>query len=195
MMLLMQSQEKNQNTNNINTLLSGAEDPQAFDALFQATFHELRSLARGLMNAERPNHTLQPTALVNEAFLKLFDAERIAHGGKTHFLNLAAKVMRRILIDHARRKNTAKRGGGWYTVTLTDHCVGDFQNDIDLLDLNLALERLAEIDPRATSVVEMRVFGGLGMAEIAQANGTTRRTAHSDWRIATMWLRREFSRL
>ncbi|MCB1151157.1 RNA polymerase subunit sigma-70 [bacterium] len=187
------STDQNRNTMSLNSGAGAEPGTPGYDELFELTFQELRGMARMLMHRERKDHTLQPTALVHEAFLTLFNHELVTVGGKAHFLNIAAKVMRNVLVDHARRKNSQKRGGGWQPVTLTGLVAEGFQEQVDVLDLNLALERYAEIDPRGARVVELRLFGGLTMEEVAEATGVTRRTAQRDWRIAAMWLKREFS--
>lgn len=169
------------------------ENSPAFDTLFAAAQQELSAMAKYLMSNERGNHTLQPTALVNEAYLRLFHVKDLTIESKAHFVNIAVRAMRQVLVDHARRKNSAKRGGGWKTVTLSGLSVKSFDRDVDVLELNEALEKLSEMDPRAAEVVELRIFGGLTMEEVACALHMTRRTAQKDWRFATMWLRREFS--
>jgi len=170
-----------------------SKDSSQFDQLFEATYAELRALAAQFMYQERSSHTLQPTALVNEAYLRLHDADDRPVEGRTRFMSIAAQAMRRILVDHARGKNAAKRGGGWVPVTLTDIGVEVFPDQTTIIDLDRALHRLATMDERGARVVELRVFGGLGMAEIAEIVGVTRRTIQTDWRVATMWLRRELS--
>lgn len=174
-----------------------AEDPDTgpapLDATFAATYTELRALAARIMSRERPGHTLQPTALVNEAYLRLLGAGELNVAGRTHFVNLAAQAMRRILVEHARGRLTEKRGGGWVPVTLYDIGAADLPDQATILDLDNALRKLTEVDPRAARVVELRVFAGLTMEEIASAVGVTRRTVQTDWRIAFMWLRREMA--
>ncbi len=164
-----------------------------FDRLFDATFAELRALARSYMRRERHGHTLQPTALVHEAYLRLFNAENLDYESRTHFGNIAALAMRRVLVEHARSRNAAKRGGGMEPVSLGELGLTSLPPQVDVLDLDDALTKYAALDHRGAKVVEMRTFGGLTMEEIAEALGVTRRTVQTDWRVATMWLRREFS--
>ena len=173
-------------------LVGDAEDARAFDALFAAAHHELSGMAHNLMSSERSNHILQPTALVNEAYLRLFDVQNLPVESRAHFVNLAARAMRQVLVEHARRHNAAKRGGGRQALTLTGAGVQDLRDEIGALELNDALEKLAELDPRAAEVVEKRIFGGLTMEEIADTLDLTRRTVQKDWRFALLWLRREF---
>ncbi len=170
-----------------------SDRPLSVDALFASTLAELRRQAAAMMRRERPSHTLQPTALVNEAYLRLYKAEGLKDLDRAHFLNIAAQAMRRILIEHARGKNATKRGGDWVPVTLHDIGVADFPDQTTIIDLDSALRRFAEIDERGAHVVELRIFTGLTMEEIAGILGVTRRTVQTDWRIAIMWLRRELS--
>lgn len=185
--------EKSFNTMHLNALAAGGAGRSAFDAVFAAVLGDLRATAGRLLRSERCDHTLQPTALVNEAYLRLFDVDRLPLESRTHFLNIASRAMRRILVEHARRRDSVKRGGGWRRLCLTELGVSVFQDDVDVLDLHEALANLARHDERAAGVVEMRVFGGMTMDAIAQSMGLTRRTIQKDWRFATMWLRREFA--
>lgn len=164
-----------------------------FDQLFDLTFAELRSLARGIMSRERRGHTLEPTALVHEAYLRLVRADGLHVESRQHFANIAARAMRRVLIEHARARDADKRGGGRRSVTLAELGIDAFPPEIGVLELDDALCCFAEIDERGARVVELRIFGGLKMAEIAEILGVTRRTVQTDWRIALMWLRREFT--
>lgn len=181
-----------ENNRYLTSLAGGTVDSRAFDALFDAAQGELSKLAYGMMNKERGNHTLQPTALVNEAYLRLFDVQNLPVESRAHFVNLAARAMRQVLVEHARRHNADKRGGGIQAVTLTGAGVRDLRDEIGILELNNALEKLEELDPRAAEVVEKRIFGGLTMEEIADTLNLTRRTVQKDWRFALLWLRREF---
>ena len=185
---------RERNTQLINSLAGGDGSTADLDHAYALAYEELRSVARRLMQRERTDHVLRPTALVNEAYLKLFDVGRLSVSGRTHFMNIAARAMRQVLVDYARNHGAAKRGGGQRAVTLDTQGIADPRAGIDLLDLNEALERFGDLDPRAARVVELRIFGGLTMEEIAEQLGTSRRTAQKDWRIATMWLRREFAR-
>lgn len=166
------------------------------EELLPLVYDELRHLARHYMAGERPGHTLQPTVLVHEAFLRLVDRPMADWRGRTHFLAVGARVMRRLLIDHARGRGRQKRGGGLCRVTLTDWRQPSGDGDLDppeLLDLDAALERLARVDGRAARVVELRFFGGLTVAETAEALGVSKRTVEQDWTHARAWLRRELS--
>lgn len=171
----------------------GASGQQAFDALYAAVYRELKSAASRLVGRERHDPLLGPTMLVNEVYLKLFDVDELPLHDRPYFMNIAARAMRRVLVDHARRRNAARRGGNWRRITLSDLGVPDFRDEVDIYELHEALEKLAGLDERAARVVELRVFGGFTMEEIAASMGLTRRTVQKDWRIATMWLRREFA--
>jgi RNA polymerase sigma factor (TIGR02999 family) len=160
--------------------------------LAEALYPELRRLAAALMRRERQNHTLQPTALVGEAFLRLVDQSSIDWRDRTHFLGIAARVMRQVLVDHARRHGAVKRGAGVQLITLDENVSGS-AGPVELLLVNDALDRFALLDERGARVVEMRVFGGLTMDEIAGALGVSKRTVDSDWAMARMWLARELS--
>ncbi len=184
---------RHQNTRRLASLTLGADDPSTLNALFSACRAELRSVAGKLMQGERVDHTLQPTALINEVYLRLFNVDEVAVDGRTHFVNLAARSMRQILVEHARRHKAIKRGGDRFAVTLSNLADPGFEDGLDLLDLNDALEKLAERDPRAVEVIELRVFGGMTMAEIATIVGVSRRTVQNDWRFALLWLRQEFA--
>ena len=182
----------------ITQILLDARDPGASavgtERLVEALYPELRRLAAGLMRRERPGHTLQPTALVGEAFLRLVDHTRIEWKDRAHFLGIAARVMRQVLIDHARRHAAAKRGADVQRVTLGDDVGAAAGQVVDLLVLNDALDRLAALDERGARVVEMRVFGGLTVEEIAQVLDVSKRTVDNDWAVARMWLARELGR-
>lgn len=157
----------------------------------EAVYDQLRSLARGFLARERRDHTLQPTALVHEAYLRLAAQKRVAWQGRTHFFAVGATVMRRLLIDHARRQGRLRHGADWQRVTL-DGALQLAPNAAlgleDLLALDHSLHRLAAIDPRAARVVEMRFFAGLAMEEIAGVLGVSKRTVEGDWSHARAWL-------
>lgn len=163
--------------------------------LIELVWHELREHARRLLRNERKGHTLQPTALVNEVYLRLIDTSTTNGEDKRRFMVLAARCMRRVLIDHARKRKAKRRGGDgdWVRVTMHPEVAHEPGFTIDLLDLAPALERLAELDERAAQVVELRFFGGLTEAETAEVLGVTDRTVRSDWRTARAWLRRELA--
>ncbi len=178
--------------------LSGSGDAERVTAeeLFPVIYDELRRLARGYMSRETPGHTLQPTALVHEAYLKLVDQTRADWKGKTHFYAVGAKVMRRLLVDHARERGALKRGAGWQSVTLSEALDPLGEKPLDperLLDLESALEKLAEIDEREARVVTLRFFGGLTVEQVAEVLGVSKRTVESDWRHARAWLRLRLS--
>lgn len=163
--------------------------PPELDAELYA---QLRGLAVGALRGERRSHTLQPTALLHEAFLRL-SGQRTPWRSRGHFLGVAAHMMRRVLVDYARRRGSAKRPEGRLRVTLSDlETPGDAQ-DVDLLDLEAALERLAEHDPRAARVFELRGLAGCTAAEAAEALEVSEATIKRDWRMARSWLRRELT--
>ncbi len=171
---------------------AGAGDEEAARRLTPAVYERLRRLAASYLSAERANHTLQPTALVHEAFLNLVDQRRADLRGRSHFLAVAAVSMRRILVDHARRKGAARRRGG-ERVTLSG-VPGDAATEADLLDLEHALARLAERSERQARIVEMRFFAGSTIEEIAAVLELSARTVTDDWRVAKAWLKRELAR-
>ena len=170
-----------------------AGDNRAADRLLPLVYDEFRHLAAGYLRHERPDHTLQPTALVHEAYLKLIDQRRVDWKGRTHFFAVAAEAMRRILIDHARRHKRLKRGGARQRITLDDAVALSPDRDEDLIALDEALERLAGSDPRQAKVVELRFFGGLTVQEAAKVLGVSKRTVEGDWTFARAWLKRELS--
>lgn len=174
-----------------------ATDQVLAEDLFPLVYDELRRLAAGYMNRETPGHTLQPTALVHEAYLKLVDQTRANWKGKTHFYAVGARVMRRLLVDHARGRGAQKRGAGWRNVTLDGVFPPSEDANLDpeqLLDLNGALERLAELDEREAKVVTLRFFGGLTVEQVAEVLEVSKRTVDNDWRHARAWLQLELSR-
>jgi len=161
---------------------------QAADQLFAAAYQELRRLAAWHFERERPDHTLQPTALVNELYLKLFAGEPVEWQNRAHFFAVAAQQMRRILIDHARARQAEKRGGGDMRLSLTD--AGDLvaPRDEQLVELDAALRQLEELDPRSARVVELRFFAGLTEKEAAEVLGISLATLKRDWDFARAWL-------
>jgi RNA polymerase sigma factor (TIGR02999 family) len=163
----------------------------AAENLFRRVYNELRRLAGYYMRNERPDHTLQPTALVHEAYLRLIDQRELPGESRAHFFGVAANVMRRILIDHARAHRADKRGGRDVKVPLDDASAMAVDDPQSLLDIDRALERLAALDPRQARVVELRFFGGLSVEETAEILGVVPRTVDRDWRIARGWLRRQ----
>ena len=168
-----------------------AGDPGAADALVPVLQAELRAIAAKLLRAERAGHTLQPTALVNEAYLRLVDQSAANYRSRGHFLAVAAMVMRRILVNHAQRRAAAKRGGGAKRLPLGDDLLAGDAPHIDLIALDDALNRLAERDPRKVQVVEQKFFGGIGMSQIAENLGVSLATVKRDWEYARTWLMRD----
>ncbi|MHC5111459.1 MAG: sigma-70 family RNA polymerase sigma factor [Planctomycetota bacterium] len=165
----------------------------ALDDLFPLVYQELRGLAAGYIFGERPDHSLQPTALVHEAYLKLVRQSSAGWKTRAQFFGVAAKVMRRLLVDHARGRAAIKRGGGAFKSSL-DECAAMFQQRaIDLVALDEALDRLVEIHGHMARVVEMRFFGGMSHEEVAEVLGSTERTVRRDWVRARAWLRAELA--
>lgn len=169
-------------------------DAEALGELMPLVEAELRRLARNYMAGERPGHSLQATALVNEAFLRLIDARQVNWQDRAHFFGIAARLMRRVLVDHARSRRRQKRGGGLPAVPLDDRVGVSPGTDVDLLDLDRALEGLASRDERKSRVVEMRFFGGMTVEEIAEALQVSTDTVKRDWRLAKLILLRELDR-
>lgn len=156
-------------------------------------YGHLRKLAESRLRHERGNHTLQPTALVNEVYLKFDRQNKLDIQGRTHFLALSATAMRQVLVDHARQRNAKKRGGEALMVTLDETSIIDPGRAQDMLDLHRALEKLAELDAIEARIVEMRFFAGLTELEIARELGVSERTVRDQWSHAKAWLRRELS--
>ena len=163
-------------------------DGAALDRLIPVVEAELRRLARIYMSHERKDHTLQPTAVVNEVFLRLVDATNIRWNDRAHFFGICARLMRRVLVDHARSRGYQKRGGGAQRVTLDERALAAPAMDVDLIALDRALEQLAAVDERKVRVIEMRFFGGLSVEETATALDVSTDTVKRDWRIAKLWL-------
>lgn len=159
------------------------------DRLLEITYAELRRLAAHFLTQERADHTLQPTALVHEAWVRLADQQRVEWRGRSHFLSIAAQAMRRILVDHARGKKADKRGRAWQRVELDAELAGaSGQGAQDFVAIDEALQRLSALAPQQARIVELRFFGGLEMAEVAQFLGMPLRTAEREWRFARVWL-------
>ncbi len=169
-------------------------DDEALEELIPLVEAELRRLARGYMGRERREHTLQTTALVNEAFLRLTEARRIRWQDRAHFLGISARLMRRVLVDHARARGFHKRGGAARRVTLDEELVASLDPGVDVLALDRALEALAKEDPRKARVVELRFFGGLTVEETAEVLHVSADTVKRDWRLAKLLLLRELER-
>ena len=167
---------------------------QAFDRLLPQIHDELRKLAASYLRRERPDHTLQPTALVNEAFLKLVDQRAVKWQNRAHFFGIAAQAMRRILVDHARAHAASKRGGAMRRVPLDEAIALGRVGDVDLLALDEALTRLGAMDPQQSRIVELRFFGGLTMEETAEVMHISPATIGREWRMAKAWLSAELGR-
>jgi len=169
-------------------------DRSAMDELLPRIYEDLRRLARHVFQGQRANHTLQPTALVNEAFLRLAGDGPRAFEGRKHFMNLAAKAMRQLLTDHARRSNSAKRGGDRHRITLDESSQLTEENGtVDLIAIEEALTELDETHPRLARIVELRFLAGLNEDEIAEIVGVGARQIRKDWRVARAWLRRRLA--
>ena len=171
----------------------GAGDETAFEQLVPLVHEELRRLAHREMGRERAGHTLQTTALVNEAYLRLIDVSRVQWQNRAHFFAMSARLMRRILVDHARSRQSQKRGGATRKVSLEDALIVSPERGSDLIALDDALKGLAAVDARKCQVVELRYFGGLSVEESAEALHVSPDTVLRDWRLAKAWLLRELS--
>ncbi len=170
-----------------------AERARATRVLFEILYDELQALASDLMRHERAGHTLEPTALVHETYLRLVDDSRLDWQDRAHFFGVAARAMRQILMEHARRRAADKRGGGWLRVTLREELQLAAPSAVEILKLDRALDDLSEIDERSGRIVELRIFGGMRAGEIAHVLGISERTIYKDWRVAKMWLTRELT--
>lgn len=168
-------------------------DQVALQHLMPLVYEELRRIARYFMNGQRPGHALQTTDLVNEAYLRLIDSSRVNWQSRTHFFAVAAQLMRRILVDIARRQASLKRGEGARQVSLERAMEFSAAPPTDLVALDDALNTLAAMNPRQSQIVELRYFGGLSEAETAEALGISERTVRRDWNLARAWLYRELS--
>jgi RNA polymerase sigma factor (TIGR02999 family) len=168
-----------------------AGDREALGALLPAVYDELRRRAAYLMRRERGDHTLQPTALVHEAFLQLVELDRVDWKGRAHFFAVASQLMRRILVDHARTHLAEKRGGGATRVPIDEQLSLTVERDADVLVIDEALQKLAALNPRHAEIVSMRFFGGMSVEEVAAVLGTPKRTLEAEWSLIKAWLRRE----
>jgi RNA polymerase sigma factor (TIGR02999 family) len=166
-------------------------DEAALEGLIPLIYEELHRIARRYLNRERPGHTLQTTALINEAYLRFADARRIPWQNRTHFFAIAAQMMRRILVDHARSRQNLKRGGAVRHVSLDEALTVCRERSAELVKLNDALTALSAADPRKGQVVELRFFGGLNIEEIALVLKVSPDTVMRDWKFAKVWLLRE----
>jgi RNA polymerase sigma factor (TIGR02999 family) len=184
-----------QSQQNVTELLIAWSDgnKQALDLLMPIVFDELRRQAARYLRGERAGHTLQTTALVNEAYLRLVDQNNVRWQNRAHFFGIAAQLMRRILVDHARAKHRAKRGGADLRVTLNEATAVAADREVDLVALDEALDRLAKIDLQQSRVVELRFFSGLNVEETAEVLNISPATVKRDWSVAKAWLYREIS--
>jgi RNA polymerase sigma factor (TIGR02999 family) len=161
--------------------------------LLPLVYEELRAVAQGYLKRERGNHTLQTTALVHEAFLRLINQSRVDWQGRSHFLAVGAEAMRRILVDHARGRGRAKRGQGWHRVTIENIVAPGASTEIDLISLADALEKLQALDADQARVVQLRIFTGLTVAEVAEVMGCSKRKVEGLWTHAKAWVRAELA--
>jgi len=168
-------------------------DESALQRLMPVVYDELRRVARRCLRRERAGHTMQTTTLVHEAYLRIIDAGRVEWQDRTHFFALAARVMRRVLVDEARKRHFQKRGGEFIRVSLDQAMIVSAQRDAELLALDEALERLAAFAPRKCRVIELRFFGGLSIEETGGALGISADIVKREWRTAKLWLLRELS--
>lgn len=167
-------------------------NPAALDALTPRIYKELRRMAAGFTKRERNGHTLDATALVHEVYLKLIDVRQVDWKGRAHFFAACAQIMRRILVDAARKRSTSKRGGGLERFDIDDVLSVSHAKDARLVALDDALTELQEVDPRRARIVELRYFGGLSVEETAAALGISEETVTRDWRLARAWLLAQF---
>ena len=178
------------------TLLAdaGNGDQKAVDLLFEAVYFELRRVARNYLRDERSDHTLQTTALVHEAYLRLVGGQQITWETRAQFFSIAAQVMRHVLVDHARRHSADKRGRGMAKLSLDDAIDLADERDIDLLALDDELHTLSRLDEQQSKIVELRFFGGLTIKEIAAVVGTSEMTVNRKWKTAKLWLHEQLAR-
>ncbi|MEZ6046498.1 MAG: sigma-70 family RNA polymerase sigma factor [Planctomycetaceae bacterium] len=168
-------------------------DQHASEQLLPIVYDELRHLAAYFLKSERVGHTLQPTALVHEAYLKLVNQDKVEWEGRSHFFAIAARQMRRILVDYARSKGTQKRGGDQQRIPLDEQLVFSHENPEDILALEELLQKLEHLDPRQAQLVELRFFGGLTVEQAAKHMGISKRTAELEWKMIRAWFRKELS--
>ena len=180
---------------NITELLAsyGRGDKESLDQLMPIVYDELRRQAARYLRREKAGHTLQTTALIHEAYVRLVDQRNMQWQNRAHFFGIAAQMMRRILVDHARSKKRAKRGGSDIRVSLGDAEVAAKDQELDVVALDEALERLARVDEQQSRVVELRFFSGLSVEETAEVMGISKSTVKRDWSMAKAWLHRELS--
>ena len=187
----MTTPEPGQVTKLLKQLQEGQEGAVA--RLTPLVYNELRGLARSYMRRERPDHTLQATALVNDAYLKMVGGEPLSFESRSHFFGVAAQVMRHILLDHARAHKAGKRGGAEKKLSLDEALVFSDEQSDQIVELDAALRRLSVLSPRQAKIVELRFFGGLSIPETASALGIAARTVVREWSVAQAWLKREMS--
>lgn len=166
-------------------------DKNALDELLPLVYAELRRVAGGNLRRERSDHSLQATALVHEAYLRLVDQRKTNWQNRAQFFGVASQIMRRILVDHARTRRRAKRGGGIHKLTLSEAGLAAKESSVDLIALDDALTRLASVDEQKSRIVELRFFGGLNIGETAEVLGVSHATIERGWSMARAWLRRE----
>ena len=172
-----------------------AGDRSNSDRLMEIVYDDFRGLAASYLGDETQSHTLQPTAVVHEAFIRLVDQDQVDWRGRSHFFAVGATTMRRILVDHARRKAAVKRGGGRQRITLDEELTISPQRDEDVLAIDEALDKLAEIDQQRSRIVELRFFGGLTNDEVAKVLGVSKRTVQKQWAGTRVWLRRQLAEM
>jgi RNA polymerase sigma factor (TIGR02999 family) len=168
-------------------------DHAALEQLMPMVYEELRRLARSHLRRERRDHTLQATALVHEAYLRLIDQHSVSWQNRAHFLGMAAQMMRRVLVNHAVARKTSKRGGSSQKITLDEAVKIGVQREVDLISLDDALKELEELDSRQSRIVELRFFGGLSIEETAEALSLSPATVKREWNTAKLWLRRQIT--
>jgi RNA polymerase sigma factor (TIGR02999 family) len=168
-------------------------EARALEELMPLVHRELKRIARNFMRRQHAGHTLQTTALVNEAFVRLVDSDKVNWQDRSHFFAISAQLMRRVLVDAARRKNSAKRGGERVQVTLEDDARAAAADQVDVVEIDEALQRLAKLNQRQCQIVELRYFGGLTEDEIAEMLNISARTVRRDWNLARAWLYRELN--
>lgn len=188
----MRTADPSQITNLLNKLEDG-DHAEVAARLMPLVYDDLRRMAYKYFRRERSGHTLQPTALVHEAYLRLVDQTQVDWAGRSHFLAVGAQAMRRILVDYARRKKRARRGGGGQRIELESGLCPTDLSEFEVLALHEAIEKLEALDPRQAKVVELRFFGGMSVEEVAQALGVSKRTVEGDWKHAKAWLGAQFA--
>lgn len=181
--------ETSSSTNVTRLLLAwGDGDKEALNKLIPLVHTELRRMAARQMRKEKPGHTLQTTALVDEVYIKLIDQKNVRWQNRAHFFGIAARLMRRILVDHARKRASLKGGGEFRKISLDDRTLAQQERAVELVELDDALSRLAELDAQKSRIVEMKFFGGLTTEEIAEVERISPRTIEREWRKAKVWL-------